>query len=120
MTIKMYEYSRCGTCRKATKWLSANDVEHTTIPIVDTPPSKAALTKMWKRSGLPIRKFFNTSGGSYREGGFKDRLATMSDKEAIECLAADGMLIKRPLLDTGDKVLVGFRESDWSSTLLSD
>jgi arsenate reductase len=114
MTVSLYEYARCGTCRKAVKWMRAKDIDFESIPIVDKPPSKTLLTRLWKRSGLPIRRFFNTSGGSYREGGFKDRLGSMTDAEAIDCLAADGMLIKRPLLVTPEAVLVGFREDEWT------
>jgi len=108
--VKIYLYERCGTCKKAMKWLSENDVGFDARDIVEAPPSKTALKKMWRRSGLPIQKMFNTSGQSYRQGGFKERLKNMSDDEALTALADDGKLIKRPLVDAGEVVLVGFKE----------
>ena len=111
--MRVYEYANCGTCKKALKWLDAHGIEYATVPIVDKPPSKAALKKLWKRSGLPIKRFFNTSGKSYREGGFGKKLATMSDDDALAALAADGKLIKRPLVDGGQFVLVGFKEAEY-------
>ena len=116
MAITVYQYPKCGTCRKALKWLDAHGVTYTPIHIVDSPPDKDELERLWKASGLPIRKMFNTSGQSYRQGGFKDKLATMSDDEALAALAADGKLIKRPVVDTGDVVLVGFKEADYEET----
>lgn len=109
MPIEVYEYSKCSTCRKALKWLAERGVEHVTVPIVETPPSKEALEQIWRRSGLPLRKLFNTSGQSYRQGGFKERLASMSEDEALSALAADGKLIKRPLVVGEDFALVGFK-----------
>lgn len=117
MTIKVYGYRGCSTCRKAHKWLGEEGIEFEDIPIVERPPSKTALKRLWKRSGLPIKKFFNTSGGAYREGKFGERLKTMSDDEALAALAANGMLIKRPLVDAGDATLVGFREDAWREVL---
>jgi arsenate reductase len=117
MTVKVYQYPRCGTCKKALKWLDAHGVDYESIDITEKPPSKTALKKHWKASGLPIRKLFNTSGKSYREGGFKEKLATMSDAEAIEALAADGKLIKRPLVVGDDFVLVGFKEPEYEAHL---
>lgn len=110
----LFQYPKCGTCRKAVKWLEAEGLEVEKRHIVDNPPSVEELRELVARSGLPVRKFFNTSGGSYREGNFKERLATMSDDEAIAALAADGMLIKRPILDVDHTVLVGFREEHWA------
>ncbi len=118
MTIKVYAYRGCSTCRKAHKWLASHGIDFAAIPIVDAPPTKRALRAMWKRSDLPIRKFFNTSGSAYREGGFSERLKTMTDDEAIAALAANGMLIKRPLVDAGDTTLIGFREEIWQAALL--
>lgn len=117
-TITVFQYPRCGTCRKALKWLAEKQLDVQTRHIVENPPSAEELRDLWQRSGLPVKRFFNTSGGSYREGNFKERLGTMSDEEALAALAADGMLIKRPILDNGESVLVGFREQDWSDTLL--
>ena len=117
LPMLVYQYPKCGTCRKALRFLEANGVGHTTRNIVDDPPSKAALKKIYKRSGLPITKLFNTSGESYRQGGFKEKLKAMSDEEALSALAADGKLIKRPLAIGEDFVLVGFREDEWRDTL---
>ena len=110
VTVKVYQYPKCSTCRKALKWLDERGVDYQSIDIVERPPSKTALMKAWKASGLPIRKLFNTSGQSYRQGGFKEKLPAMSDAEAIEALAADGKLIKRPLVIGDDFTLVGFRD----------
>lgn len=115
MTVKVYQYPKCGTCRKALKWLDAHGVDYETIDITEKPPSKSALMKHWKASGLPLRKLFNTSGQSYRQGGFKEKLETMSDGEAIDALAADGKLIKRPIVIGDDFVLVGFDEARYEA-----
>ena len=117
MTVTVYQYPKCGTSRKALAWLDKHGISYVSIDLVAKPPSKAKLKDLWKRSGEPIRKLFNTSGESYRAGGFKDKLATMSEAEALSALAADGKLIKRPIVDTGDKVLVGFREEDYASAM---
>lgn len=114
MSVRVHQYPKCGTCRKALKWLDERGVEYESIHIVDSPPSKAALKKLWKKSGLPLTRFFNTSGVSYREGGFSKKLPTMSDDEALSALAADGKLIKRPIVDTGNQVLVGFKEAEYA------
>lgn len=117
MAITVYQYPNCSTCKKALKWLDAHGVAHTEIDIVASPPSRSELSRMWKASGLPLRKMFNTSGQSYREGGFKERLETMSEREALDALAADGKLIKRPLLDGGDFAIVGFDETAYANRL---
>jgi len=117
MTVTVYQYPKCGTSRKALAWLDKHDISYVSIDLVAKPPSKAKLKDLWKRSGEPIRKLFNTSGESYRAGGFKDKLATMSEADALSALAADGKLIKRPIVDTGEKVLVGFREEDYASAM---
>jgi arsenate reductase (glutaredoxin) len=109
--MKVYQYPKCGTCRKALKWLDAHGVDYQAIDIVEQPPSRAAVERLWKRSGLPLRKLFNTSGVSYREGEFGKRLPSMSDAEALDALASDGKLIKRPLVDAESAVLVGFDEA---------
>jgi len=113
----VYQYPNCGTCRKALKFLEAAGIDFVSKDIVETPPSKPALKKALKLSGLPIRKLFNTSGQSYRNGGFKAKLATMSDDEALSALAADGKLIKRPLVLGDGFALVGFREDEWRTAL---
>lgn len=117
MAVKVYQYDKCGTCKKALRWLDAHGVDYETIDITARPPSKTALKKHWKASGLPLRKLFNTSGQSYRQGGFKEKLQTMSDGEAIEALAADGKLIKRPIVVGDDFVLVGFDEKKYERAL---
>lgn len=108
MSVKVYQYPKCSTCRKALRWLEAHGVEVETIDITEHPPSKAALERYWKASGLPLKKLFNTAGQSYRKGGFKDRLGTMSEADQLAALALDGKLIKRPIVVHGDTVLVGF------------
>ena len=113
--MKFYHYPKCGTCRKAAKWLAGHGIEVDAIDIVESPPSKTRLKDYYKRSGRELKAFFNTSGQSYRQGGFKEKLATMSEAQLLDALAADGKLIKRPLLDTGKVVFVGFREEDYES-----
>jgi arsenate reductase len=110
VAVAVWQYPKCSTCRKALKWMTEHGVAFAATDIVVTPPSAAKLRDLWKRSGLPIARFFNTSGQSYREGGFKEKLKTMSDADVLAALAADGKLIKRPLVDTGSAVLVGFDE----------
>ncbi len=117
MTIQLYQYPKCGTCRKARAWLDEHAVTYESIDIVAAPPSHAQLGRIQALAEVPVRKLFNTSGQSYRQGGFKDRLASMSDDEALAALAADGKLIKRPLLVTDDWALVGFRADDWKERL---
>lgn len=119
MTLRVYHYPACSTCKKALKFLEEHGLSHERVHIVESPPGEAMLADSVRRSGLAVRAFFNTSGQSYREGGFKDRLPTLSQGEAIAALAADGKLIKRPLLITADRVLVGFREEEWRAALLS-
>ncbi len=117
MSVTVYQYPKCSTCRKALKWLDAQGIAYKSVDIVAAPPSAAQLKKSFKQSGLPIKAFFNTSGESYRNGGFKDKLPTLSEADAIAELAADGKLIKRPLLLDVETVLVGFDEAAWKSAL---
>ncbi len=117
MALTVYQYPACSTCKKALAWLKQHRIEHKTVHIVDAPPSKAQLKKALDSSGLPLKSFFNTSGESYRNGGFKERIATMSEAEALTALAADGKLIKRPLAIADGTVLVGFKEDQWSAAL---
>src|SRR5690606_35853010 len=98
----------------ALKWLDAHGVEVERVHIVEKPPSAATLEKLWKRSGLELAKFFNRSGQSYRDGNFKDKLPKMSEADQLAALAADGKLIKRPLLVSDEAVLVGFNETAYS------
>ncbi len=116
-TIKVYEYARCGTCKKALKWLDAQGLAYEKIAIVDAPPTTAQHKEVMEKGGVPLKKLFNTSGQSYRQGGFKERLPQMSEEEALKALAADGKLIKRPLLIRGDIALVGFKEADYQVKL---
>ena len=117
MALRMWHYPGCDTCRKARRWLSERGMEVDLVHIVDDPPGIELLRDLWQRSGRPVRKLFNTSGRSYRAGGYKDRLPSMSDEEALAELAADGKLIKRPLLDAGDRVLVGFADDAYAEAL---
>ncbi|WP_100332196.1 arsenate reductase family protein [Bacillus xiapuensis] len=110
MALTFYWYPKCGTCRKAKKWLEENGVDVQDINIVEHPPSKEELKEMYHKSGLELKKFFNTSGRKYRELGLKDKVKTASEEELLEILASDGMLIKRPLTADGHKVTVGFNE----------
>ena len=106
-------YPKCGTCQKAEKWLKANDIEYTYRPIKEENPTADEL-KMWlHKSGLPIAKFFNTSGLLYKEQNMKDKVKLLSESELIDVLASNGMMVKRPILLAGDKVLVGFKEEEW-------
>ena len=115
MATTIYHYPNCSTCKKALKWLAARDIAVEQVDIVKSPPTAGQLREMWQSSGLPLKKFFNTAGQSYRNGGFKDRLPQMSEDEQLAALAADGKLIKRPLLRRAQggsqDVLVGFKEA---------
>jgi arsenate reductase len=115
--MRVYHYGGCSTCKKALAWLSAHGVAAERVDLVATPPDAATLGDLWRRSGLPLERFFNTSGQSYRDGGFKDRLPSMDDAAKLAALAADGKLVKRPILDAGVHVRVGFREADWDAAL---
>lgn len=107
------EYPKCSTCRKAKKYLEENQVDFIDRHIVEDRPTEEELTKWIQMSGLPVKKFFNTSGKLYKEMGLKDKLAQMSQEEQIKLLASDGMLVKRPLIIEDDRVLVGFKEAEW-------
>lgn len=108
------EYPKCSTCKKAKKHLEELGVSFEDRHIVEENPTKEELTEWISVSGYPVKKFFNTSGIKYRELGLKDRLPQMTDEEKIELLATDGMLVKRPLLIDGDRILVGFKEAEWT------
>jgi len=109
--MKLYWYAGCSTCKQARKHLG--DREHTLVELKTDPSSAEVLADLHARSGLPLRAFFNVAGQSYRGGDFKNRLRAMSEQEQYDALAADGMLIKRPILDLGDRVLVGFKSANW-------
>ena len=115
MTILCYD--RCTTCQKALKWLDSKGADYTVRPIREEHPNEDELKSWWKQSGLPLRRFFNTSGMLYRELGLKDRLDTMSEDEQLALLASDGMLVKRPLLVSDRAVIPGFKEKDWEAVL---
>lgn len=110
-------YPKCTTCQKAKKWLDENGIKCDERDIKSENPSAEELRAWHKLSGLPLKKFFNTSGNSYKNLGLKEKLPTMSEDEQIELLATDGMLVKRPLLVTENRVLTGFKEAEWSEAL---
>ena len=115
--IKVYCYSKCTTCKKALKWLDDNKVEYKLIDIKEDHPDEKTLRQFHKKSGLPLKKFFNTSGQLYREMELSKKLPEMSEDDMFKLLASDGMLVKRPLLITADTVLTGFKEEDWRKAL---
>jgi arsenate reductase len=115
--LTVYHYPKCSTCRNALRWLDAHAIQHQRVDIVQAPPSAAQLGRALERSGAPLARLFNTSGQSYREGNYKERLKTMSRAEALAALAADGKLIKRPLVVSAELVLIGFDEEEYGSAL---
>ena len=112
--MKIYCYDKCGTCKKALKWLDEKGIEHEDIDIKTNHPDEESLRKYYAVSGLPLKRFFNTSGIPYREMGLSKKLPTMSEDEQLALLATDGMLVKRPLVIGEGFVLVGFKESEWN------
>ena len=117
MTNLFVEYPKCSTCQKAKKWLDARGVAYADRDIKLENPTAEEL-RVWQiKSGLPLKRFFNTSGMLYRELGLKDKLDTMSEEEQLALLATDGMLVKRPILVTDSTVLPGFRDKDWESAV---
>jgi arsenate reductase (glutaredoxin) len=115
--LSVYQYSKCSTCRQALRWLDAHGITYESIDIVTAPPSVAVLETVLERSQLPLGKLFNTSGQSYRQNNYKERLKSMSQQEALAALAADGKLIKRPLLVSEKAVLVGFDADEYGRKL---
>ncbi|MCI9128148.1 MAG: arsenate reductase family protein [Eubacterium sp.] len=115
--IKIIQYPKCSTCKKAVKFLQDNNVEFESRDIKENNPTAEELKKWHEMSGLPLKRFFNTSGLKYKELGLKDKLPQMSEEEQYELLATDGMLVKRPILVGEDYVLVGFKEADWSEKI---
>jgi arsenate reductase len=111
-------YPKCTTCQKAKRWLEENHIEFEERHIVEQNPTAEELRTWQAQSGLPLKRFFNTSGMKYRELALKDKLPGMSDEEQLALLASDGMLVKRPLLIADGTVLVGFREAEWKEVLL--
>lgn len=114
--IKAYLYPQCGTSRKGKKWLTDHHIPFEEIHIVNRPPAKEELWDYWKKSGLPLKKFFNTSGELYREMDLKHRLPQMSEEEQLELLASHGKLLKRPIITDGERVTVGFDEEEFQRT----
>ena len=110
-------YPKCTTCQKAKKFLDERGVSYTLRHIKEDNPTAGELRDWWKASGLPLKKFFNTSGMQYRELGLKDKLPSMSEEEQLALLASDGMLVKRPVLVGEDFVLLGFRQKEWEEKL---
>ncbi|PLR79313.1 hypothetical protein CU633_00865 [Bacillus sp. V3-13] len=118
MALTFYWYPKCGTCRKAKKWLDEHGIAYEEVHIVENSPSRAGIEKLYRKSGLDIKRFFNTSGQKYRELGLKDKVKTSSEEELLDLLATDGMLIKRPIATDGQKVTVGFKEEDYEKAWL--
>ena len=111
--MKVLCYPKCGTCKKALKWLDDNGIKYEYRHIVEENPTKDELKNWYEKSGLPLKKFFNTSGLKYKELNLKDRIPQMTEEEIFDLLSTDGMLVTRPILISGDKVLVGFKEEEW-------
>lgn len=112
------EYPKCTTCKKAKKWLDDNGISYKDRHIKEENPTVNELKEWHRKSGLPLKRFFNTSGNLYKEMQLKDKLPAMSEEEQYELLATDGMLVKRPIIVTEDTVLTGFKESKWEEEIL--
>lgn len=112
------EYPKCTTCKKAKKWLDDNGISYIDRHIKEKNPTVDELKEWHKKSGLPLKRFFNTSGNLYKELQLKDKLSDMTEEEQYKLLATDGMLVKRPIIVTEDVVLTGFKESEWAEKLL--
>ena len=112
------EYPKCSTCKKAKKWLDEHQVAYDDRHIVEENPTFEELKDWHGRSGMPLKKFFNTSGMLYKEMKLKDKLPTMSEEEQLRLLATNGMLVKRPLIVDGNTVITGFKEAEWSEKLI--
>lgn len=117
MSVLFLQYPPCTTCKKAKAWLNERGVDYQARHIKEENPTVEELKAWHEKSGLPLKKFFNTSGLAYKALGLKDRLPTMSEEEQYQLLASDGMLVKRPLVIGDDFVLVGFREAQWQERL---
>ena len=113
MKIEFINYPKCSTCQKAKQWLDEHNIEYTQRHIADNNPTYDELKEWYRISGLPLKKFFNTSGLLYKEMQLKDKLVVMSEEEQIKLLATNGMLVKRPLVIGNDFVLLGFKEDEW-------
>ena len=117
MSVLFVEYPKCSTCKKAKKWLVEHNIAFFDRHIVEDNPSKEELMAWAAKSGLPLKRFFNTSGSLYREMGLKERLSARTDEAQFELLASNGMMVKRPIIVADDFVLVGFKENDWENAL---
>ncbi|MCI5597343.1 MAG: arsenate reductase family protein [Lachnospiraceae bacterium] len=117
MNVLFVEYPKCTTCKKAKKWLDENQVSYTDRHIAEENPTKEELQQWHQKSGLPLKRFFNTSGMIYREQGLKDKIPTMTEEAQYELLSTNGMLVKRPIVVGEDFVLVGFKEKEWEEKL---
>ena len=117
MSILFLEYPPCSTCKKAKNWLDSHGISYTDRHIKEQNPSKEELTLWYQQSGLPLKKFFNTSGLLYKSLALKDKLPTMSEDEQLSLLATDGMLVKRPIIVTDHHILVGLKEAEWDEKL---
>lgn len=112
------EYPKCSTCQKAKKWLDQHGIEYTDRHIKEDNPTYEELLAWYHMSGLPLKKFFNTSGLLYKSMALKDKLSGMSEEEQLRLLSSDGMLVKRPLIIADDLVLTGFKAAEWEEKLL--
>lgn len=113
-------YPKCTTCKKAQAWLDENEIEYTLRDIKENNPSYEELKGWYENSGIPLKKFFNTSGLIYRSMNLKDKLSEMSEEEQLKLLSTDGMLVKRPILLKDGKVITGFKETDWEQFVNRD
>lgn len=113
MSVLFLEYPKCSTCKRAKAWLTENGVTFDDRHIAEDNPTAEELKAWWEKSGLPLKKFFNTSGLVYKEQNLKERLPDMSEEEQLALLATNGMLVKRPLVIGEDFVLIGFKEAEW-------
>lgn len=116
--MKVLVYRKCSTCQKALKWLDAHGISFEERAMVEEHPTYEELKEWYEESGMPLKKFFNTSGNLYKQMNLKDKLKDMSEEEQLKLLATDGMLVKRPLVVGTDFVLTGFREKEWEEKML--
>ena len=117
MKVLFIEYPKCTTCQKAKRWLDENKINYTDSHIKEDNPTYDELKEWYEKSGLPLKRFFNTSGMLYKSMNLKDKLPDMSDEEQLRLLASDGMLVKRPLIVTDNAILTGFKEKEWEEKL---
>lgn len=116
--MKVLVYRKCSTCQKALKWLGVHEIVFEERAIVEENPTYEELKEWYEKSGLPLKRFFNTSGNLYKQMNLKDKLKDMSEEEQLKLLATDGMLVKRPLVIADGFVLTGFKEKEWEEKIL--